>query len=190
MTEPQSTTAEFTIDDVFADAKLPRREVPLCLRGDLVAAWQSAERRFKQAQDAASDEALASATSAEAIDLARQMEDLQQQMRDATRVFQLQGLPRSEWRELLKAHPPREGNEEDQLVGFNRDTFGTVAFAACCVMPKVTPAQAEKLVDQVFTDGQWNELFGHIWAMNAGKVEVPFSLAASAVKASSAPRPK
>lgn len=189
MTEPQSATAEFTIDDVFADAKLPRREVPLCLRGDLVAAWQSAERRFKQAQDTASDDALASATSTEAIDLARQMEDLQQQMRDATRIFQLQALPRGEWRALLKAHPPREDSPEDQQVEFNRDTFGVAALAACCVVPKMTPEQAEKLVG-VLTDGQWNELFSHIWTMNAGRVEVPFSLAASALLGSSGQKPK
>lgn len=182
--KPQS--AEFSIDDVFADARLPRREVPLCLRGDLVADWQDLERRFKEANNAPDDDTLASAPAAEAVDLARQMRDLEGQMRQATRVFQVKGLPRSEWRELLKQHPPRE---EDQTE-FHPETFPVAALVACAVVPKMTLAQAEKLVDEKLTDGQWNELFSHIWVMNAGRVEVPFSLAASAILASSEPRPK
>lgn len=180
---------EFSIEDVFADAKLPRRAVPICLRGDLVAEWQDLERRFKQAQATADDDTLASKNSAEAIELAQQMADLEKQMRAATRTFRLQGLPRSKWRELLKAHPPREDSPEDQQAEFNRDTFGVAALAACCTMPTITPAQAEKLVD-VLTDGQWTELFAHIWTMNTGRVEIPFSLAASAIRAGSAPKPK
>jgi hypothetical protein len=176
--------AEFSIDDVFADAKLPKQSVPMCLRGDLVAAWQDFERRFKQA-NTADEDSLASATSAEAVDLARQMSDLQEQMRASTRVFQLQGLPRSEWRELLKAHPARDEDQTD----FNAETFPVAALAACSVVPKMTLAQAEKLVDML-TDGQWNVLFSHVWMLNAGQVEIPFSLAASAILAVSAPKPK
>jgi hypothetical protein len=181
---------DFTIDDVFADAKLPTRSVPLCLRGDLVAEWQDLERHLKQANQAADEDTLASANSAEAIELSRQMEDLEAQMRASTRVFRLRGLPRSEWQDLLKAHPPREGDEKDAQVEFNRDTFGTAALAACCAMPKMTLKQAEKLVDGPLTDGQWNTLFAHIWQMNTAAVDIPFSLAASAIRATSAPKPK
>lgn len=181
---------EFSIEDVFADAKLPTRSVPLVLRGDLVAEWQDLERRFKQAHQAGDEDTLASKNSAEAIKLARQMEDLEEQMRAATRVFRLQGLPGSKWRALLKAHPPREDDQADQQVEFNRDTFGVAALAACCVMPTMTVAQAEKLIDETLTDGQWNTLFAHIWGMHTTAVDVPFSLAASAIRAASAPKPK
>jgi hypothetical protein len=180
----QHTDVEFTIDDVFEDASLPRQEVPMCLRGDLVAAWQSLERRFKQANEVDED-TLASATSAEARDLAQQMADLEEQMRASTRVFQLEGLPRRKWREHLKAHPPGEAEE----TVFNGETFPVAAVAACTVVPKMTIAQAEKLNDRL-TNGQWDTLFAHIWAMNNSKVDVPFSLAASALVASSAPKPK
>lgn len=183
-------TGEFSIDDVFASAKLPTRSVPLCLRGDLVAEWQDLDRQFKQANQAADEDTLASKNSAEALDLAKRMEDLEEQMRASTRTFRLQGLPGSEWRALLKAHPPREGDEQDAQVEFNRDTFGVAALAACCVMPKMTPAKAAKLVDDVLVDGQWNTLFAHIWNMHTTAVDIPFSLAASAVRAASAPKPK
>lgn len=183
-------TGEFSIDDVFADARLPTRSVPLCLRGDLVAAWQDLERRFKHANQAADEDTLAAKNSAEAVDLAKRMEELEEEMRAATRTFRLQGLPGSKWRELLKAHPPREDNEQDQQVEFNRDTFGVAALAACCVMPKMTLAKATKLVDEVLVDGQWNTLFAHIWQMHTTAVDVPFSLAASAIRAASGPKPK
>jgi hypothetical protein len=183
-------TGEFSIDDVFADAKLPTRSVPLCLRGDLIAAWQDLDRRFNQANEAPDEDTLASATSEEARDLAQQMADLEEQMRAATRTFRLQGLPGSKWRELLKAHPPREGDTGDQQTEFNRDTFGVAALAACCAMPKMTLAQAEKLIDEKLTDGQWNTLFAHVWNMHTTAVDVPFSLAASAIRAASAPKPK
>lgn len=185
-----SGDTEFTIDDVFADAKLPTRSVPLCLRGDLVAEWQDLERRFNAANQAADEDTLASKNSTKAVELARQMEDLEKQMRTSTRTFRLQGLPGSQWRELLKAHPPREGDAGDEQVEFNRKTFGVAALAACCVMPKMTVAQAEKLIDGPLTDGQWNTLFGSIWQMHATAVDIPFSLAASAVRAASAPKPK
>lgn len=184
------TGADFSIEDVFADAKLPTRSVPLCLRGDLVSEWQDLERRFKSANQAADEDTLASKNSAEAIELARQMEALEEQMRASTRTFRLQGLPGSKWRDLLRAHPPREGDEGDAQVEFNRDTFGVAALAACCAMPKMTPGQAAKLVDKTLTDGQWGTLFAHIWQMHTSAVDVPFSLAASAVRAASEPKPK
>ncbi|MGH3375981.1 MAG: hypothetical protein ACRDP6_14680 [Actinoallomurus sp.] len=183
-------TGEFTFDDVLADAKLPTRSVPICLRGDLIAEWQDLERQFKQANQVADEDTLASKNSTEALQLAQQMEDLEEQMRAATRMFRLQGLLGSDWRKLLKAHPPREGDEQDAQVEFNRETFGIAALAACSVMPKMTVAQAAKLVDGPLTDGQWNTLFGSIWQMHATAVDIPFSLAASAVRAASAPKPK
>jgi hypothetical protein len=183
-------TGEFSIDDVFADARLPTRSVPLCLRGDLIAEWQDLDRRFKQAEQAADEDTLASKNSAEAIELSKQMEDLEEQMRAATRTFRLQGLPGSEWRDLLNAHPPREGDEKDAQVEFNRKTFGVAALAACCVMPKMTVAQAEKLIDGPLTDGQWNTLFAQVYQMHTGTVDVPFSFAASAIRAASEPTPK
>jgi hypothetical protein len=183
-------TGDFSIEDVFADAKLPTRSVPLCLRGDLVSEWQDLERRFKAANQAADEDSLASANSSEAIELSRQMEDLEEQMRASTRTFRLQGLPGSEWRALLSAHPPREGDEKDAQVDFNRDTFGVAALAACCVVPRMTLAQAGKLVDGTLTDGQWNTLFANVWNMHTTAVDVPFSLAASAIRAASEPKPK
>lgn len=186
----QPADGDFTIDDVFAEAKLPTRSVPLCLRGDLIGAWQDLERRFKEANEAAEEDTLASTASAEARDLAQQMADLEEQMRASTRAFRLKGIPSSEWQELLKKHPPREDDEQDQRAEFNRTTFPVAAVAACCAMPKMTVAQAEKLVDEKLNDGQWNTLFASIWNMHTTVVDVPFSLAASATLAASAPKPK
>ena len=106
------------------------------------------------------------------------------------RVFRLRGIPSSAWQELLKKHPPREDDEQDQQAEFNRKTFPVAAVAACCAMPKMTVAQAEKLVDEKLTDGQWNTLFAHVWNMHTTAVDIPFSLAASALLAGSEPKPK
>lgn len=185
----QPHAADFSIDDVLAEAQLPRHEVPICLRGDLIATWQDLERRFKHANQASDDDdTIASATAPEAIDLARQMEAVQAQMRAATRVFLVSAIPSSEWQQLLKAHPPAN-DEEAQVADFNRATFPVAAAAKCCVRPAMSVAQAGRLVDTI-ADGEWTKLFSHIWMLNTGGVDVPFSSAASAVLGGSASKPR
>jgi hypothetical protein len=75
----------------------------------------------------------------------------------------IKGLTRGEFRRLLTAHPPREGDALDAQLGYNSDTFGDALISACIVrtenldgdpVPNDWPAWADEM-----TNGQWEEFF-------------------------------
>jgi hypothetical protein len=75
----------------------------------------------------------------------------------------IKGLTRGEFRRLLTAHPPREGDALDKQLGYNSDTFGDALISACIVrtenlegepVPNDWAAWADDM-----TNGQWEEFF-------------------------------
>jgi hypothetical protein len=75
----------------------------------------------------------------------------------------IKGLTRGEFRRLLTAHPPREGDALDAQLGYNSDTFGDALISACIVrtenldgepVPNDWAAWADDM-----TNGQWEEFF-------------------------------
>lgn len=159
------------IEELLGQIRRPTDVVPLCLRGDLMAEWARLEREFRAANSTLDDDVTPAGTSATAVRIARQMEDLRAQMRDATRVFTLQAVRRPEWLKLVAAHS-KGGDEVDE------DAFGVAIVAACCVDPPMTVAQAERLRDEL-TDGQWEALGKTVMALNRTSPGVPYSQAAA-----------
>lgn len=189
---------------MLGQARLPERTVQVCLRGDLAAAHEAAEKALVDAQAKVSDSKEGNGVGA----LIAEVERIQEQMREATYPFVIRALPRVRFRALVKAHPPREVDGEldknDANVGFNRETF----FEA---LVKVTTVDPDMGVDvegyfnallaggsSTLGDGDWPELFDKIvdsqygdltdaaWFVNRDEVSVPKSLVASLAKQSSA----
>lgn len=174
-----------TWDDLKAGAVRPVGSVPVCLRGDLAAAYADAERRLAQAA-AHDDNSMAGGT--EALALAEQMAALAEEMAAATRRFVFRALPRRVYRGLVDAHPPRPGHPEDAAYGADMDAFPTALIAACCVAitpgdapepvlpedapPVLTPADADEMVDHL-TDGQVHTLFSEAFRLNRSAVDLP-----------------
>lgn len=177
-------TADFNA--ILASAKLPERTVQICLRGDLVAEHEEAERQLEQAQKAAGDSLAGNGAAA----IAEQIERLEAEMREASYPFRLRALPRAQWRALVGDHPPRRGDDGEIIDAdralVNTETFYEAMIRACLVDPELTDEQWQELVDEHLTDRQFDDLSETAWRLNRHEVDVPFSRAASRMKRASA----
>jgi hypothetical protein len=177
------------------------RSVPICLRGDLVAEWEEADRALKRLQDQPDDSLEGAGTQP----LVERIEALQAQMSEHTDNFRVRALGGPKFRALRNAHPPRRGEdgnplEEDAALGVNRETFYPALLRAAVVEPALDDddwrelfgdddaerarreAAGEPVEDGLLTDYQFQELAYTAWVLNAGAIDVPFSRAASFVK--------
>jgi hypothetical protein len=177
-----------SFEELLAGAKLPETGVPICLRGDLAAEFERLEAELAEAREAEErDDSLAAGGQARQI--AEEIEDLRQTMREHTHTFRLRALPRRAFRDLIEAHPQREDNRDDAAFGVNVLTFPAPLIAASCVDPVMTEQQVEQLLE-VLNEGQMLELYGAALALNRGSVDVPKSAAASEILARHGSRSK
>lgn len=177
------------IKSLIRGAKLPERTVPICLRADLVAEIEAAERDLTEAQRAPRDSLAAGSRVRE---LAERIEALRERMQEHTISFRLRALPRPRWRELIAEHPPRKGedgsvDERDKYIGVDTSTFYEAMIRACVVEPELDDDDWRILLEDSLTDRQFDELATAAWALNRHEVDIPFSLAASRVIRSSEP---
>jgi hypothetical protein len=163
---------------MLAEAKLPERTVQVCLRGDLVADHEAAERELEAAQRAASN----SLAGNNAAAIAERIEALEAEMREHTYEFRLRALPRHEFRALMSAHPPRDGERLDTAYVVNADTFFPALIRASVVDPELNDVEWVDLLANRLTDFQFNDIFLTAWQLNAREVDIPFSLAASRMR--------
>lgn len=75
----------------------------------------------------------------------------------------IKGLTRGEFRRLLTAHPPRQGDDLDGKVGYNADTFGDALIKTCILRTEdldgnPVPNEWDKWADDM-TNGQWEDVF-------------------------------
>jgi hypothetical protein len=172
------------IEQIISGARRPETTVPLCMRGDLQAVWEQLNRDFDTADKEITDEVTSGGSPLLAVKIAKQMAELEREMRDSTVIFTLRGMSRTRWKELAAEHPPIEG-VDDEGSEVNEEDFVTAMIAECCVAPVMTVEQAGRLRDEM-TDGQWQELATASWQLNKSMIGVPYSLAASARLAISA----
>lgn len=174
--------------DLIRAARLPERTVALCMRADLVADHEELHRRLAEAAGMASG-SLAGNGVAQA--LAADIQALEALMAESIVDFRLRALPRGAWAALVAAHPPRVGGDgltaAADIAGYNADTFAAAALRACVVAPELDDETWSHLVDEALSDGQYEQLTEAMWQLNRSGVSVPFSRAASTIRAASAP---
>lgn len=74
-------------------------------------------------------------------------------------------LPGSEYKQLVRAHPPTvEDNEEHQKLHgmpaeFDADTFAPALISASCVEPKMTEAEVASLPESGWSNAEYVRLF-------------------------------
>lgn len=190
---------------MLAGAKLPEATVPICLRGDLAADHEAAERELDQAQRRPADSLAGTGAGA----LAEKIESLEAQMRDHTYEFRLRALPRPRWRALVAAHPPRKADDgsvvDSDRIGVNAETFydsiiivSTVdpdmsvdvdAYFEALLVAQSTGSDLPELprgdwnsLFEALTDRQYDELADASWGLNRREVDIPFSHAASRMR--------
>ncbi|MFI7691789.1 hypothetical protein ACIBQ6_22160 [Nonomuraea sp. NPDC049655] len=169
------------VSDLKAKIRRPEKSVSICVAGDLQVTYEQMERDLAKAREQPSKGTLAGSANPEAAEIARQIQALQEEMREHTEVFRFKGLTRREYSDLVAKHPP---TDEDEAKGsdVNWETFGVALIAACCVSHPMTNEEAGELVD-ILTAAQYGALFRAANAVNVQDLDIPSSLAASAVLA-------
>ncbi|MFB4280851.1 hypothetical protein ACBJ59_36565 [Nonomuraea sp. MTCD27] len=167
--------------DIKAKLRRPERTVTLCLVGDLQAQYEQLERDLARARDKASEGTLASGANADATRIAREIQALQEEMREHTETFRFRGLARRAYRDLIAAHPPTDEQvEKNPEVDVNWDTFGVSLITACCISHDLNEDEVGELVDEL-TAAQYGSIFTAAQAVNVIELDVPNSFTASAV---------
>lgn len=160
---------------LLASAKLPEKEVRICLRADLLVAFEAAEAALAEQQRRAGD----SLGAGEGIEAAAQrVVDISDEMAAASAVFKLRAVGRRRWTALYAEHPPRPDDKRDAMTGFNRDAFFDALVKACIVEPEISDSDWEALAN-LLSAAQWDALVEAAWDVNQAGVDVPFSSAAS-----------
>jgi hypothetical protein len=169
---------------------LPMATVPLCLDGNLQAAYEKAQRDLEQAeQDAETGRARGRRLAAEDPTRAARgrIDALAAEMRDSILPVRLRALSRPAFRALRHEHPPRKTEsgdvlDVDQAVGVNIETFFDALLRACVVgveegdtVESLPSADLDMLLDERISDGQWQTLSSAAWTLNRRDVDVPFS---------------
>lgn len=164
----------------LAAARLPERTVELCLRGDLQAEFEDLERSLLAAQSAEERQGKRLNAGSPARQIAENMEALRERMREDTIVFRMRALSRRAWGELLKKHPARKDDADDELLGFNPESFMPAAIRACTYSPDdIDDETWADLLDERLTEQQFVELQNAVMHLNVRKINVPNSFAAS-----------
>jgi hypothetical protein len=177
-------------------AKRAESTYEVCLRADLNADWQDANRKLERAQEEARSSN--SKESPALGDLAERVRAIEAEMAEHTETWRLRAMPKHKFRALVADHPPRldENNEpiaEDRQIGLNRATFFPALLAESVIDPDLDGEDwAWLLGDEgdddsgILNDLQIGTLNDIAWFLNRGEVSVPFSHAASLVTRDSA----
>lgn len=81
---------------------------------------------------------------------------------------QLQALSVSQFRALLKEHPPTD-EQKAARADWSPDTFQPALIAASAIEPELTAEQwAEQLDEGLWSQGEWNALFNTALELNIG----------------------
>ena len=160
---------------MLAEAKLPERTVQICLRGDLVADHEAAERELEQAQRSTATSLAGNGAAA----IAARIEALEAEMLEHTYDFRLRAMTRHAFRDLQVLHPPRDGVKLDTAYGVDTDAFFPALIRATVVDPELDEDGWVDLLDARLTGYQFNDLAVTAWQLNAREVDIPFSRAAS-----------
>jgi hypothetical protein len=169
------------------------KSVRICLRGDPVADKEAAEealvasRRKNPAPNIGDPEAVLQ------MELATEVERLQEDCEAASVTFRFRGLGRREHSDLVAAHPPTEKQAAELAeVGMsamvNSETFPPALVAASCIEPAGVTLETATEAFEDWSVGQWTLLWQACLFANQGSSDPgPKSSIASAVLRGSAP---
>lgn len=158
-------------------AKQLTGSVTVYLAGDLIAEYE--ELKDQLAAGPGAD----SLDGGDAAARTQRMATLREQMAGTAVKIRMQAMGRVEYDELLGEHPPRRDENGDvlpaDLAGFNSRTFYSALIRACWASPVLDDAVRDRMLDVLLTNRQYDEVAMKALEVNRGKVDIPFSLAAS-----------
>lgn len=171
-----------TIEEIIKSATLREETATICVAGDLNARHEELAKQLRQLdeQDWAPS-SLAGMGEDPRRETAREIAQVETDMAEHQHTFRFRGMPWRSFQALRRKHTSDVGV-------FDVEKFPPALVAACCVEPVFTGVeQVEELFD-VLTSGQVDRLFGAAWQANTGSADIPKSVRASELTASSEPR--
>lgn len=177
MSEPQNGA------DLLARIRPQLREegVEICLRPDLLEAWEEANEQLAQIKvDDAAGKRLGAGVSKEQKAKAEEVRKLEDQIVENSIMFRFRAMPKDAWRKLTDAHPPRKDNQVDHYVGYNRDDVHDAAVRKSLYDPVFTDESWAELLT-VVNPNEWQALVNTVTSVNRGEVNLPKSELASRI---------
>ena len=171
---------------MLGTARLPERTVEICMRGDLVADHEAAERELEKAEKRPGTSLAGNG----AAEIAARIQALEAEMQDSVWEFRLRALPAPKYRAFKAEHPPRvkddgEPEKKDLVFEFNIDEGAEPLARMCLVDPELDDETWAQLMNALTLE-QFEELAAAAWMLNRGGVDIPFSSAASELMQASA----
>jgi hypothetical protein len=170
MAGPSPQKKKQDVKALLAGAKRAIRRVPICTRADLQDEYETLLAKQQAAQK---DDGSASLAGPPA-EFAARLDELREEMREATLEFVIRGLPRRKFTELVQANPAREGDKADALLGFNVDEVVEQLIRQGTESPVLDADDWQTLLGDTLTDAQYEQLTNAAWAVNKRDVTVPF----------------
>lgn len=181
--------------DLLARIKPMLREesTQICLRPDLLDEWDAANSALAASQVEDSSGRLASGVSSKTRGLAQKVADLEAAIEESAITFKFRAIPKDRYRAVCDNHPPRKGNEIDQLLGHNRDAVADAMVRECLIDPVFDDESWAHFLE-VCNPSEWQELKHAVQSVNRGVVDLPKSELASRIltkraNASKSPKP-
>lgn len=159
---------------IMKQARPRETTVTLYLAGDVAAELERLEAQYAETVTWEPD-SLAAKHPGEAI--AAKIKGARKKLTASATDFRLRALGDEAWSDLVAAHPSTDPNQRwDPL------TFPRALVSACAIEPAMTPQQVTELF-AVLNAGQREQLETGAYDVNASPTSIPFSLAASAIRA-------
>lgn len=156
--------------------RLREQRTQICLRPDLLDAWEEANSRLLDAQneDIGTKRLATGGTSSVTKKIAREVEAIQDEIERTSLWVTFRALPKDEWVKLCEQNPPRRGNDLDQVVGYDRDGVTDAAVRACMIDPEFDDQSWADFV-KVVNPSEWAELRESVQLVNRAVTSTPKS---------------
>lgn len=170
------------VKKLLAEAQLPKRVVLVCTRGDLTAEAQRLDEQLQEAEASAKGRLVGNPRS---LELARELETLREQMRNASIEFELTAFSPIKWRALKAEHPiGKDPSQADVVLGADAKSLFNAAVPLATTSPQLDAHDWNRLIfdeHAVLPQGEWNKLVDAVWALNEEGTSLPFSSRAYAI---------
>lgn len=166
--------------DWKAEGKPQRAEVPVCFDRALLANRATIKRELAEVDPTGN---LGDPAREREKELTGRLSEIDQQIREKTRMLVFEDCGKTAWRKLLSEHPPTtEQAAEPRNQGFNPDTFIPGAISLCCTAPGMAPDEAVWLIENM-PDGVVNRVWAAVLEVRLGGMDDPFVAASDGARA-------
>jgi hypothetical protein len=152
------------------------------MRPDLLEAHEAAAEALaaSRVDDAGAGRLANGGVSAKTKKAAEAVRAIEAEIAENVIVFKLRAMPQDKWRSLCDNHPPRQSNDMDFMVGYNRDAVTDASVRACLYDPVFDESSWAQFMS-VCNPSEWNELRHAATLANQAVVDAPKSVLASQI---------